>query len=272
MHHSFTDTMVNLTWTDLEESADKNAIVLMPLGVIEEHGPHLCLGTDIYTATIYCHFVKEKLEQKGIDAVIAPPFYWGICQSTGSFIGSFKIRKETARNLLFDIVSSLCDFGFKQVFGINAHGDIEQHITILEAFKEANEKLSIRASYVFQKSLFPHYGLCGDEGYICPIDPQSICVSTSAAPDVHAGDIETATMHAFYPDFVNVELAKKLKAVKVGEAEIIKWLFGGFTKELSPNGYLGDPGNYEKVDVMENVRDYVDRISNGILDKFQSSI
>jgi creatinine amidohydrolase len=46
------DTMVNMKWTDIQDYSNKKAIVLHPLGVIEEHGPHLCLGTDIYTAHI----------------------------------------------------------------------------------------------------------------------------------------------------------------------------------------------------------------------------
>ncbi len=72
--------------------------------------------------------------------MIAPPFYWGICQSTGGFIGSFTIRKETAKALLLDILMSLAQFGFKNVVGINAHGDIEQNVVMIEAFKEAAEK------------------------------------------------------------------------------------------------------------------------------------
>lgn len=48
------DTMTDLNWTQVKRAAEENAVVLMPLGVIEEHGPHLCLGTDIYTAHEYC--------------------------------------------------------------------------------------------------------------------------------------------------------------------------------------------------------------------------
>ena len=107
----FKDTMVNMKWTDVEDYVNKNALVLLPLGVIEEHGPHLCLGTDILIAHIYCLSIKEKLEQEGYTVIVAPPFYWGVCQSTDGFIGSFKIRKETAKALLYDILTSLAQFG-----------------------------------------------------------------------------------------------------------------------------------------------------------------
>jgi creatinine amidohydrolase len=189
------ETMINMTWQEVQEKADRGACVLLPLGVIEEHGPQLCLGTDIYTALVYCRFVKERLAQQGVEAIIAPPFYWGICQSTGSFIGSFRIRRETARELLIDILHSLCEFGFTRIFGINAHGDIEHQLAIMDAFKAVSGIDGMIAAYLFPKNLLHHYGLTGQEAYLCPIEPQTISVSASAVPDIHAGDIETATIN-----------------------------------------------------------------------------
>ena len=52
----FSNTMADMKWTDIKRYADENAIVLLPIGVIEEHGPHLCLATDIYTK-YYPHLV-----------------------------------------------------------------------------------------------------------------------------------------------------------------------------------------------------------------------
>jgi len=263
----FQNTMVNMKWTDIQNCVDENALVLLPLGVIEEHGPHLCLGTDIYTAHIQSIHVQQRLEQKGLKVVIAPPFYWGVCQSTGGFIGSFKIRRETARALLFDILTSLAEFGFKNIYGINAHGDIEQNITLIEAFKEAVEKLKINARYTFSQNVMHHYGLKGDEPYICPIKPQTISVSASHYPDVHAGDIETATMNRFYPHLTDVQKAKSLPPVTLGEDKIMTWLLGGQTGQLSSEGYLGAPADFESADVIKNIDDIADRISAAILEK-----
>jgi creatinine amidohydrolase len=261
----FKDTMVNMKWTGIQNYVNKNAIVLLPLGVIEEHGPHLCLGTDIYIAHIQCMFIKEKLKEKGFEAVITPPFYWGICQSTGSFIGSFKIRKETVKALLFDIMASLSEFGFKNVYGINAHGDIEHSVAIIEAFKEVSSNLPINARYTFSESIMHHYGLNGEEPYICPIKPQTISVSTSKYPDVHAGDIETAAMYKYYPNLTDGEKAKSLPAVSLGDDKIWTWLLGGHTKELSPEGYLGSPADFESVEVIDNFQDIAQRVSEAIV-------
>jgi len=261
--------MINSTWVDIRESARRDDIVLIPFGVIEEHGPHLCLGTDIYTAVVYCHHVKDLLERGGRGVMIAPPFYWGVCQSTGGFIGSFGIRRESAVNMIVDIVASLDSFGYRRIFGINAHGDIEQHIAIIEAFKEANGRLDAVASYAFTSNLFQHYGISGEEDHICPVDPQTIVVSDSLEPDIHAGDIETAVMNCCFPEYTDTSKAEELPPVATEPGNVMNWLFGGHTAQISPDGYLGNPSNYRNVRVAENIDDYAARIANAIVRKLQ---
>jgi len=264
----FLSTMVNMTWPEIQSAVDRNALVLLPLGVIEEHGPHLCLGTDIYTAHLHSLFVKKNLEAKGYAVAIAPPFYWGVCQSTGGFIGSFQIQKETARALLVDILASLAQFGFKRVVGINAHGDIEQNVTILEAFKQAREQFSLDARYAFSASVLPHYGLTGDEPFLCPVKAPAESMSASAVPDVHAGDIETATIHHFYPALADAEKARSLPPVQLGEEKIWPWLLGGQAKDLSPNGYVGAPADFEQVDVQRNITAIAAMVADAIVARF----
>ncbi len=76
----FEDTIVDMTWLEVEDAARSNAIMLVPLGVIEQHGPHLSLGTGIYAATLMCSLVKNDLGRRGIGSVIAPPHYFGMNQ------------------------------------------------------------------------------------------------------------------------------------------------------------------------------------------------
>lgn len=261
------DTMVNMKWPEIKEHANKDALVLLPLGVIEEHGPQLCLGTDIYTAHIYCLEVKKRLEDKGYPVIIAPPFYWGVCQATRGFIGSFNIRLETAKMLLFDILASLKGFGFSKVFGVNAHGDVEHAIAIIQAFSEASEQLGITACYPFAEERLVHFGLSGNEPFITPVKPQSIHPSKAPVWDVHGGDMETATINAYYPHLVDAEKAKDLPAVALADDKGGEWLFGGHIKELSPQGYLGAPSYYDRFDVEANVADNAQRIAEAILNR-----
>jgi len=260
----FSNTMADMKWTDIERYAEENAIVLLPMGVIEEHGPHLCLATDIYTAHIYSIATKQKLEEKGYSVVIAPPFYWGICQAAKGFAGSFSIRPGTAKALLFDIIASLKDFGYMRVFGLNAHGDIEHQITAMNAFKEAHELLGITACFPHEDFMFHHFKLSSSEPYFYKIAPQEIKVSQSEVWDVHGGDMETAIINTFYPHLVDTEKAKSLPDVSLGD-QFEAWMFGGQLKQISPQGYLGSPASYDSVDVSRNVEDYAQRISEAII-------
>jgi creatinine amidohydrolase len=70
----FEETMVEMTWQEVQMSADKGAIVLLPIGIVEGHGPHLDLSADFYISTLSCRYIKQELEKKGIEAIIAPPF------------------------------------------------------------------------------------------------------------------------------------------------------------------------------------------------------
>ncbi len=258
-------SMMDLKWTDIRKAAKSGNVVLLPIGVVEEHGPQLCLGTDIYSANIHCRFVQAKLKENDLEAIIAPPFYWGICQATRNFIGSFAIRKETAKALLFDIISSLKDFGFTEIYGINGHGDIEQNIFIIETFREATEKLDIKVRYLFYEEVMHHYGISGEEPYICPLEKPTEIFNTTTVPDVHAGDIETAVINEFYPGCADTAVAEKLPPVQLPDEKVMEWIFGGKTKELSADGYLGDPGQYRSVDVQGHIENIADRIVKSII-------
>ena len=263
-HNIFTNTMADMKWPDIQHYADKNAVVLLPMGVIEEHGPHLCLATDIYTAQIYCESVRQKLDKKGYAAIIAPPFYWGICQAAGGFVGSFNIRSDTMKALLFDILSSLKGFGFKRIFAVNAHGDIEHKIVAMNGFKEACEQLEITACFPHDDFMLHHFGLSNDAPCFYTIMPQKVKISEAAVGDVHAGDIETATINTFYPHLVDTQKAKLLPDVSLGD-NFEAWMFGGQLKQLSPQGYLGSPANYESADIQKNIEDNAHRISEAII-------
>ena len=102
------DTMAEMPYTEVEKLAQKGAVVLFPVGIIEEHGPHLPLGTDIYLAYEQAHDVWESLTALGITSVIAPPFYLGGVQAlTRQFPGTFGFRKETIITCICELLESL---------------------------------------------------------------------------------------------------------------------------------------------------------------------
>ena len=84
------NTMMGMTYEEVEDAVKKNAIVLFPVGVVEAHGPHLPLGTDIFIALNKALEVKRYFEAEGGECVImqkgnpdrgAFVFYDCICNS-----------------------------------------------------------------------------------------------------------------------------------------------------------------------------------------------
>ena len=71
----FDETMVDMAWPEIEKAAQEGAIVLLPTGVIEEHGPHMGLAVDIYLAYILCKLTRRELESKSIKThILFTPF------------------------------------------------------------------------------------------------------------------------------------------------------------------------------------------------------
>jgi creatinine amidohydrolase len=236
----FTETMADMTWPEIERAAENNAIVLLPLGVIEEHGPHIDCGADIYLAYAYCRFVKQELERNGVQAIIAPPFYWGVNYSTRNFPGSFDMKPETMKALLTEILANLKHWGFKRVCYVNCHGEGGHNQVIMESARESRENPGIEAFYLVDDIHLHRYGLKGDEEYIAVIayEPPG-GEPVIKVPDFHAGAFETGDMIALFPGLVDAELAKMLKAPEVKEGDYQQW--GHDARKVTPLGYGGDP-------------------------------
>ena len=249
------DTIVTSNWQEVQKAAEANLPVLFPLGVIEEHGPHLPLGSDIYWSTNMCRLVKGKLQAKGQESVIAPPYYWGINHCTGGFPGSFSLKPDTMQQVLFEIFENLKNFGFDKIYCFSYHGDSFHVRTIVEAIKRANEELGIYARLVLESMDLQLYGWKGDEEFLVVSTPnypmewfEEQEPSEQGLLDIHAGAFETAVMNHFCPEQVDLEKVSTLKSTSLNREGMKKWLQGGnATREVVPLGYAGNPAGYEVV-------------------------
>ena len=214
----FEDSMVEMTWSEVQRCADRGAAVLLPIGIVEGHGPHLDLSADFYLSTLNCRFLKQELEEKGIESIIAPPFYWGISEDVKKYAGTFSIRPETMKGLLADIFVSLKGWGFKRVFVQNAHGDPTHIDMIKSAIAQANETPEFKAYFLWELDAEVKHSIAFPK-----------MREDRFAPDYHAGAIETAQMAAFFPEKVRGDVAKTLKP----------------QDSFHPLAYCGDPASYD---------------------------
>lgn len=251
----FKDTLVDMPYLEIEESIKKNACVLLPVSVVEEHGPHLCTGTDIYLTQALCQKVKQKLEAKNHEVLIAPPFYWGVNSITDGFVGSFSIKPETMTIIILEILENLNKWGFTKIFLVNFHGDFIHIKTIADIVAKANEK-NIEAYFLIDKNSISRMDLNQDVSYLVPVglDPNKASLETTVI-DIHAGATETSWMAHSYNKLVDTEKARSLKPTNLTISDLKQWVKGGeFAKSITPLGYCGNPSNIDvkKIETMED--------------------
>lgn len=104
------------TRTDLSEVTD--AVVLLPVGAVEQHGPHLPVDTDISLATTVANAAAERAD----DTLVLPQLPYGYSPHHGGTPGTLSLSSGTYLRVMKDLLRSLDDAGFDRVVVVNGHG------------------------------------------------------------------------------------------------------------------------------------------------------
>lgn len=179
--------------------------VLVPLGSIEQHGPHLPLDTDIRIATAVATAVADGM---GDGVLVAPPIPYGAAGEHQGFPGTVSIGTQVLSRLLTEYGRSACEWAARVVF-VNGHGGN------LEALQAS-------------------VGLLRDEGR-----DVAWCGCSVEGADAHAGHTETSVLLHLWPDAVRT--AGILPGNTEPLAAILPRLRDGGMAAVSPSGVLGDP-------------------------------
>ncbi len=171
-----------LTMVEFEAGLKKTKTIIIPVGSIEEHGPHLPLGTD---AIHVFEAAKEAAER--VDVFVCPPLFFGLCRSTRDHPGTVSISGDTLRSLLKDIVRSLYRHGLRNFVVVSGHAS-PLH---LAALNEAGEALLDELPEA-RIAVTPDFELASDE----------IKEVLECAYDSHAGEMETSRILYLRPDLV----------------------------------------------------------------------
>lgn len=176
----------DLTAEELREKAAKDAVVVLPVASMEQHGPHLPVGVDTILCGGVCKLAAERAED--VEVVVAPTLWCGMAEHHMAFGGTFTFDIPTYRAVLLVLLKSLERHGFHRVVIVNGHGG---NIAALAAFLPdfAREtSLSIRATTYF---------LLAQEAMAPFMDDQ---VSV-----LHACEVETSMMMVLAPETVRQE-------------------------------------------------------------------
>ena len=218
--------LAHLTWQEVAALDKQEGVVILPIGAIEQHGPHLPTLTDTLLVT---HVLDETLKHlpHSVKAWALPALNYGKSNEHLNYPGTISLSAQTLSAVLHDIALSVRAAGFRRLAFANGHGG---NMALLDATAR-----DIRAATGLMCFCL-HPGL-----YIAPpfeISPEEQRFG------LHAGELETSLVLAIAP-----ELAHMDKAVKhfpdfpqtdtplffVGRANAA-WL----TQDWSESGVFGD--------------------------------
>lgn len=176
--------MENMTVKDMEDALKKTKTVIIPVGVVEQHGYHLPLSTDMYNATEVPKRAGDRL-----NAVVAPLVPY--CYSGGELLGTVNISPQVFALLIMDICSEFARMGFRNVVVFLGHAGTDNRIALkssLQMILKRNPHLSgITFSMVECWNLSPTW-----LDYF-RMEPEH---------DFHAGQVETSLMMYWKPELV----------------------------------------------------------------------
>ena len=108
-----------LTWPEINEAIEAQKVVVVPVGSIEQHGPHLPLDVDVVCPT---GIARAAARQVPDDLLVMPTLIHGYTAHVMDFPGTINIHWEHFINYVLDVGKSLAYHGFKKIILLNGHG------------------------------------------------------------------------------------------------------------------------------------------------------
>lgn len=204
------------SWEDVAAGVASGLIAILPVGAVEQHGPHLPLLTDTVLATGVARRIAESTE-----ALLLPAIAYGDAWTAEGWAGTLSLSPDTLRATVIDLGRGLHRMGVRGLVTINGHFGNREPIALAA---RALSELGLPVLHLD----YPHLEALAAEHM----------ESEPAGPGFyHADEVETSMMLALAPDAVRLDRAKP-------EYPEFPPLFGSEPMKLSAfnsSGVFGDP-------------------------------
>lgn len=225
-----------LSWPQLEGLERSRTVIFIPISPVEEHGPHLPLGTDMYTCLGVTEAIAARLEEKHpeLTSVLAPITPLG--SGTAPYLGSIGVPSRMVQDVLLRMGRAFARDGFRYVVAVSGHLALSQLMALDRAARKTSKRYDIQmialGMTVFRSALRSPELLqaCAE----LP-EPLSRGALESLAHAHHGGALETSLMLHLRPDLVHPGF-RQLESI--GPLRLARWR--GWTREHWP-GYIGEP-------------------------------
>ena len=225
-----------MSWVEVESLNKKRAIIFLPIGPVEEHGPHLPLGTDFFAARdiaeLAAHYVTQK--DNTVLTVLAPVIPVGCSHITADFPGTISVRGTTLARLVVDICSSLVRHGFRSIVIVNHHLEPVHLKAILTAIKEVSSHHDARI--IETAGIIAYSGLHTEE------TQQGLAMGLDMKREIHADVRETSFVKYRYPHLIKRDVTQ-LSPVLIDMDDALRKGCSTFKEMGAQEGYLGTPSS-----------------------------
>lgn len=250
--------LATLNWKQIDELDRDKTILFLPISPLEEHGPHLPVGTDILISIdTVMEAIKILTKKKPeINYVLLPAIPLGHCDFVNDFPGSFSVDRKVIRDIVYSIGSSLASHGFKFLVICTYHMAIMHLKGIYTAMKKIQQKYNMKICEPWA----PYY-------HSNKVEKREPKLGFDTSKEIHAGFRETSLMKYQYPYLVD-DSYKKLQSIY--RDPFSPRAFGKSFKQLGlKDGYIGSPAkadaDYGRWFFNETVYAYV----HGAIDLFE---
>lgn len=110
--------LVDMNWMEVQAAAQQNVPVLIPAGAIQQHGPFLPIGTDVFIPQEICDRSAEN-----IGGLSLPPISLSYVERRYYKPGTISVSIETSRAVARETVQNVISWGFGDIFILNGHDE-----------------------------------------------------------------------------------------------------------------------------------------------------
>lgn len=214
-----------LTSLQIKQLPKEDALVILPVGAIEQHGWHMPVMTDALIGEALLTQTMELLPE-GANVWLLPPISYGKSNEHLDYAGTFSLSASTLLHVLSDIGASLKRNGFRRLLLFNTHGGNVDLLNV--AARNIRVDTGLMVFYVNPHSLDTVHDLVTEE---------------ELEYGIHGGDIETSMVLAIKPGWVHGKLAVS-EIPDVSSLEYLtlegKIRFAWVMSDISHTGIAGD--------------------------------